>query len=104
MHKYKVIPSTLHRMIKFRRGDDIIVVMVENLDRQRFSSVSPQTVYFDSKPFDILYHINRFEPVNFIPDLKCVSRLTAHGSPFWMVENLCCRWNYEKGASLGRYG
>ena len=94
-------------MIKFRCGHDIIVVMVENFDRERdeaVSSVSPQTVHFDPKPSDTLYRVNCFESINFIPDLERVSRLTAHGSPPRMVENLCCRWGYEKGAPLRRYG
>ena len=72
LHKHQVILSTLHCKIKFRWGDDVIVVMVENLDRERVeevSSISPQTVHFDPKPSDTLYRVNRFESVNFIPDL-----------------------------------
>ena len=93
-------------MIKFRWGDGVIVVMAENFDRDRVeavSSVSLQTVHFDPKPSDTLYRVNRFEPINFILDLECASRLAVHSSPFRMVENLCRRWGYEKGAPLGQY-
>ena len=44
LHKHQVILSTLHRMIKFRWGDDVVVIRVENFDKERveaFSSVSP---------------------------------------------------------------
>ena len=47
LYKHQVIPLTLHRMIKFRRGDNVIVVMAENFKKERieaFSSVSSQTV------------------------------------------------------------
>ena len=70
-------------MIKFRHNDDIVVVMVENFDRgmsEAVSLVSPWTVHFHSKPLDVLYRVNWFEPVNFIPDLECVSRLAAHAA------------------------
>ena len=32
LHQHQVIPSTLHRMIKFRHDDEIIAVMAENFD------------------------------------------------------------------------
>ena len=47
LHKHLVIPSTLHCMIKFRWGDEIIVVMAESFDKEpvnAISSVSQQTV------------------------------------------------------------
>ena len=81
--------------------------MAENSNRERVeevSSISPQIVHFDPKPFDTLYHVNRFKSVNFILDLECVSRLTVHGSPFRMAENLCRSWGHEKGVLLGWYG
>ena len=40
LHKHQVIPSTLHRMIKFHSDDDIIVVMAENFDKERVEAVS----------------------------------------------------------------
>ena len=106
LHKHHVIPSTLHRMIKFRWGDDVVVVMAENFDKERVeavSSVSPQIVHLDPKPFNTLFHINRFEAVNFIPALKCAYHLAIHSNPFLMVENLCHRWGYNKGTPLRQY-
>ena len=94
-------------MIKFCWGDDIVVVMAEKFDKEQVEAVSSvplQTVWFDHKPSDTLYRVNRFEPVNFIPDLEHVSCLAIHCNPLRMVENLCHRWGYEKGAPLGRYG
>ena len=94
-------------MIKFRWSDDVVVVMAENFDKDRIeavSSVSQQTVQFDPKPSDTLYRVNRFEPINYIPDLERVNCLTIHSNPFRMVENLCHRWGYEKGTPLGQYG
>ena len=107
LHKHQVIPLTLHRMIKFRYGDDIIIVVVENFDKEPVevvSSVSQQTVQFDHKPSNDLYHANRFEPVNFILDLERVSSLAVHCNPSRMVENICRRWGYAKGTPLGRHG
>ena len=40
LHKYQVLPSTLHRMIKFRWGDDVVVVMAENFDKELVMVVS----------------------------------------------------------------
>ena len=94
-------------MIKFCWGNDVVVVMAENFDKERvdaISSVSRQTVWFDPKPSDVLYRVNRFEPVNYIPDLECVSSLAVHSNPFRMVKNLCHRWGYMKGTPLGRHG
>ena len=94
-------------MIKFRWGDDVVVVMVENFKKEKVevvSSMSLQTVQFDLKPSDVLYHVNRFESVNIIPDLERASHLAIHSNSLLMVENLCCRWGYEKGTPLGRYG
>ena len=58
-------------MIKFCRGDDVIIVMVENFEKERIeavSSVSSQTIPFDLELSDALYRVHRCEPVNFIPD------------------------------------
>ena len=104
--KHQVIPSTLHCMIKFCWGHDVVVVMAKNFDKERVkavSSASLQTVQFDPKPFDILYRVNRFEPVNFIPALEHARHLAIHSNPFLMVENLGRRWGYEKGEPLKRY-
>ena len=81
--------------------------MAENFDKEQVevvSSVSQQTVWFDPKLSDTLYRVNRFEPINYIPDLERVSPLAVHSNPFRMVENLCHRWGYVKGTPLGRYG
>ena len=40
LHKHQVIPSILHRMIKFRWGDDVVVVMAKNFDKERVEAVS----------------------------------------------------------------
>ena len=99
LHKHQVIPSTLHRMIKLRWGDDVVIVMAENFDKEQVevvSFVSQQTVRFDPKLSDTLYCVNRFELVNYIPDLEHVSSLAIHSNPFWMVENLYHRWGYVK--------
>ena len=71
-----------------------IVVMAENFEKEwieAISSVSSQIVQFDLDLFDALYRVNRSEPVNYIPDLECVSSLAVHSNPFQMVENLCHR-------------
>ena len=81
--------------------------MVESFDKElvdAISSVSQQTVRFDPKPSDVMYRVNRFEPVNYIPDFERVSYLAVHSNPSWMVENIYCRWGYAKGTPLGRHG
>ena len=40
LHKHQVIPSTLHRMIKFCWGDNIVVLMPENFDKERIKAIS----------------------------------------------------------------
>ena len=93
-------------MIKFYWGNDVIVVMAENFDKEQVkavSSVSLQTVQFDPKPSDTLYHVNQFELVNFILDLERVSCMAVRSNPFRMVENLCHRWGYVKETPLERY-
>ena len=60
-------------MIKFRWGDDVVIVIAENFDKEKVeavSSVSLQIVQFNPKPSDILYRVNLFELVNFIPVLE----------------------------------
>ena len=94
LHRHQVLPLTLHCMIKFHWGDDIVVVMAKNFDKERVevvSFVSLQTVQFDPKPSNTLYRVNRFELVNFIPDLERASHLAVHSNPFLIVENLCRR-------------
>ena len=92
-------------MIKFRWGDDVVIVMVEDFEKERVkavTSVSPQTVLFDHKPSDTLHHINRFELVNYIPDLECFSHLAICSNPFSIVENLYRRWvTYQEHLSNG---
>ena len=93
-------------MIKFRWGDDVVIVMAENIDKERVKAVSSvflQTIQFDPKPSDTLYRVNRFWRVKFNPDLEHASHMAIHSNPSLMVENLCRRWGYEKGAPLGRY-
>ena len=102
-----MIPSTLHRIIKFRWCDEIIVVMAESFDKEpanAISSVSQQTIRFDPKPSNVMYRVNRFELVNYIPDLECGNSLAVHSSSSRMVENICRRWGYAKGTPLGRHG
>ena len=75
----------------FRSGDEIIVVMVENFDKEPvdvISSVSRQTLRFEPKLSDIMYRVNRFEPVNYIPALERVDFLAVHNIPSQMVENV----------------
>ena len=93
-------------MIKFHRGDNVIVVMAENFDKERIeaaSSAPAQTVPFDPELSDALYHVNWCEPVSYIPDLERVNSLAIHSNPFQMVENVYHRWGYVKGTPLGRY-
>ena len=107
LHKRQVIPLTLQRLIKFRWGDGVIVVMAENFEKERIeavSSVSSQTVQFDSELSNALYHVNRSEPVNFIPDLERVNSLAIHNNLFQMVENVCHKWGYVRKTSLRQYG
>ena len=50
-------------MIKFYSGNEVIVVMVENFDKELvdvISSVSRQTLRFDPKPLDVMYRVNWF--------------------------------------------
>ena len=106
LHKHQLILSTLHRMIKFRWGDDVIVVMVENFEKEWIeviSSISSRTVQFDPELLNTLYRVNRSEPVNFITDLERVNTLAIHNNPFQMVKNVCHRWGYIKGTPLGQY-
>ena len=80
--------------------------MAENFDMEQVeavSSVSQQAVQFDPKPLDVLYRVNWFESVNFIPDLERVSYLAVHCNPSQMVENICHRWGYAKGMPLGHH-
>ena len=68
--------------------DDIVAVVIFDKEKVKaISSVSLQTVQFDPKPSNILYRVNRFELVNFIPDLQRVI-LAIHSNPSSMVENL----------------
>ena len=92
-------------MIKFRWGDDVVIIMAENFDKGKVkavSSISLQTIQFDPKPSDVLYRVNRFEPVNFIPVLERAS-MAVCSNPSLMFENLCCHWGYEMGTPLRRY-
>ena len=105
LHKHQVIPSIPHWMIKFRWDNDIVAVMAENFDEGSVEEDSSlQTICFDPKPTDTLYHVTRFELVNFIPVLEHASHLAIHGSPLRMIENFCHRWGYAKGTLLGQYG
>ena len=91
-------------MIKFRHGDDVIVVMAENFEKERIEAIAPissHTIPFDPELSAALYRVNRCEPVSFVPDLECVNSLAVHSNPFRMVENVCHRWGYVKGAPLG---
>ena len=40
LYKHQVIPSTLHCMVKFCWGDDVVAVMVENFDKERVEMIS----------------------------------------------------------------
>ena len=66
--------------------------MAENFDREgveAVSSLSLQTVHFEPMPFDLLFHVNQFELVNYILTFQHITCLVVYYNVASMVENLC---------------
>jgi hypothetical protein len=112
LHKHSILPSTLHRMVKFWWNNTVVVVLAENFDQPLESvsavtpedAVDPPLIRLQSRSSDSRIRVDHMEPISLIPWVDRVPSLSYRFNPATMVKNLCQKWGYQRGTPLGLGG